>query len=495
MSNNTSPSENEQLKKEVATLRRNSIIWGILLLLVMVVIVCVSIYYIADLAREFTIAIEMVDVSGENNLSIQRNNLLSADYLAIIIPILVALAGSFVAFLGMSRLKMFDDRIDKIRSDMLEEMEKLVKSEVAVGRNDFSNNLTTSIDNKLKEIKTETENGINKLQAKHEESQNKLDQSISDFGQKYDWLEAIISAEVGELDIATVADAHTLTESLREKKPSKYIFMIKKIVEKVCDADNFLSGQSADYHNLSAELARGNMYSEAICVLEKGHSLFPRDTDLLSDIIEYSTKNSQFEKAKEAVNMLMEIDKQGWTWRCFEFTVDYYRAIGEYENAYNMCIEGTQSLPYDEHAYRSKAELEMILSPGEEGVEKAIITLDTVLKKGLSASQCAQLLAKIYFNKGMLQESIDAASRAIIDLAEDQPSIGVAAILSSRGFAYDKLFMQKVLSGTNDLETASLAIQDYELSIGMIQSGMGQLSPITIKQMLTRLTILKELTA
>ena len=131
----------------------------------------------------------------------------------------------------------------------------------------------------------------------------------------------------------------------------------------------------------------------------------------------------------------------------------------------------------------------------KEGVEKAIITLDTVLKKGLSASQCAQLLAKIYFNKGMLQESIDAASRAIIDLAEDQPSIGIAAILSSRGFAYDKLFMQKVLSGTNDLETASLAIQDYELSIGMIQSGMGQLSPITIKQMLTRLTILKELTA
>ena len=31
MSNNTSPSENEQLKKEVATLRRNSIIWGIFL--------------------------------------------------------------------------------------------------------------------------------------------------------------------------------------------------------------------------------------------------------------------------------------------------------------------------------------------------------------------------------------------------------------------------------------------------------------------------------
>ena len=79
MSENTSLSTNEQLKKEFTTLRRNSIIWGILLLLVMVVIVCVSIYYIADLAREFTNAIEMINTSGENNLSIQRNSLLNQD--------------------------------------------------------------------------------------------------------------------------------------------------------------------------------------------------------------------------------------------------------------------------------------------------------------------------------------------------------------------------------------------------------------------------------
>lgn len=495
MSEATSMSANEQLKKEIASLRRTSIIWGILLLIVIVVIVCVSVYYIADLAREFLNAVEVINTSGDNSFSIERNNLLSADYLAIIIPILVALAGSFVAFLGMSRLKMFDDRIDKIRSDMLEEMEKLVKSEVAISRNDFANSLTTNINHKLKEIKSEADNGIKKLQAKQEESQNRLNQSISDFGQKYDWLEEIITTEAGELDIATVADAHSLTESLREKKPSGYIVMIKKIVEKVCDTDSFLSGKCADYHNLSAELARGNMYSEAIRVLEKGRSLFPQDTDLLSDIIEYATKNSQFEKAKEAVNILFKIDRQGWTWRCYEFTVDYYRSVGEYETAYKMCLECIQSLPYDEHAFRSKSELEMILFPGEEGINKAIITLNDVLRNGLSASQCAQLLAELYFNKGMFQESIDAASRAIMDLAEDQPSIGIASILSSRGFAYDKLFMQKRLLGSNDPETASLAINDYEMSISLIKNGMGQLSPITIKQILIRLAILKEFIA
>lgn len=490
--NRTNPTEQEN--KILASMKRSSIIWGILFVVVMIAVACISVFYIASLASEFTNAIETLNATQEAELTITRNHLLSADYLAIIIPVLVALAGSFVAFLGMSRLKMFDDRIDKIRSDMLEEMEKLVKSEVSMGRAAFESDLISKINSKEEEIKAETEKGIKLLQEEHLEKKKAIEQTVNDFGQRYDWLEAMISAEVGELDIATVADAHSMVETLQEKKPSEYIQMISKIVDKVCagEKQEFLSGDSKDYHNLSAELARRNMYSEAIRVLEKGISLFATDVDLLSDKIEYTTKNSEFEKARDAVATLLKIDKKGWSWRCYEFTVDYYRAIGQYQEAYNLCSECTQSLPYDEHAFRSKAELEMIITPGETGITTAIATLEDVMSKGIPASQCAQLLSILYFNKGMLKESIDKASKAINDLAEDQPSIEMAVILSKRGFAYDKLYMQEISEGKNDSENAELAINDYKMSLSLANSGLSQLSPITIKQILIRLAFLEQ---
>lgn len=278
-----------------------------------------------------------------------------------------------------------------------------------------------------------------------------------------------------------------MVEKLREKKPVEYINMIKKIVEKVCSGGAAISGNSADYHNLSAELARGNMYYEAISVLDKGLSLFPNDTDLLSDMIEYATKNSQYEKAEQAINILTGIHRRLWTWRCYEFMINYYRAIGDLEKAYQLSQDSIASLPYDEHGYRSKAEIEMLLTPGDEGVTKAIAILTDALNKRINAAQCAGLLAEIYLDKGDYQSSIKASNRAILESAQSQPHIVIASIIAQRGFAYDRLFMKRMFSGDVQTEIAQKACEDFQMAIAL-----GELSAITIKQVIIRLNILAQ---
>ena len=491
MTEETMSIELKKLENKFKRFKVATIILGIISFIIMLLIVVVSVFYIASLATEISEITDVINASGKVDLSINRNNLLSADYLAIVIPVLVALGGSLIAFLGMNRLKMFDEHIDQIRMDMLSEIDNRVKNEVAIGRLDFTDDLLTKIATQNNLINTTANSAIEQINAKSAESANHLSEIIENFRKRYNWLELIISAEVGELSISTVADAHDLVETLREKKPDEYISMIKKIVEKVC-SDSDLSGDSADYHNLSAELARGNMYYEAVQTLEKGLSLFTDDTDLLSDIIEYSTKNSQFDKAEYYIGVLDSVPKWRWTWRCYEFTIDYYRATGAINKAYDLSQKFIEALPYDEHGYRSKAEIEMNITPGEEGIGHAITTLQVAMEKRVNGAQCAQKLADIYLSRGQYKEAIEAASRVILELAQEQPHIGVAGIISTRGFAYDRLFMENSLSGDIQVELAQKACSDYQMALSLVQQQLGQLPAIILKQVLVRMSILSQ---
>lgn len=489
--------ENKQLKlaeleNKYKKLRNASTVFGIVFLLIMVLIVVVSVFYIASLAGEISRVADAVNASGSVELTINRNSLLSADYLAIVIPVLTALAGALVAFLGMNRLKMFDERIDKTRMEMLSEIDQRVKNEVAAGRSEFSDELMDKIGQQRDELSSSIEVYTKKIKDESAQEMQHLTDTITSFSARYDWLQSIISDDIGELSISTISDAHEMVEKLREKKPIEYINMIKKIVEKACSGGAAISGDSADYHNLSAELARGNMYYEAIRVLDKGLSLFPNDTDLLSDMIEYATKNSQYQKAEQAIDTLTGIHRRLWTWRCYEFTIDYYRAIGDLEKAYQLSQDFIASLPYDEHGYRSKAEIEMLLTPGDEGVTKAIAILTNALNKRINAAQCARFLAEIYLDKGDYQSAIEASNRAILESAQSQPHIGIASIIAQRGFAYDRLFMERMFNGDVQTEIAQKACEDFQMAIAFVQKQYGVLSPITIKQVIIRLNILAQ---
>ena len=464
--------------------------WGAVFLAVLVLLVVISVWYIANLANEISRIVELVNQQGQVELSIKRNNLLSADYLAIVIPIIVALAGSLIAFLGMNRLKMFDERIDKIRTEMLAEIDNRVKNEVIASRSVYSDELLGKVSKHEQEISCIAKKSVAEIEKVCNDGLEQLEKKISSFSSRYDWLESIVEEEAGEIEISTVADAHEMVEGLRSKKPANYLSMIKKIVTKVCSDESTISGDVADYHNLSAELARANMYNEAIQVLEKGLGSEYKNVELLADLIEYAAKNNQLDKASRAVKILNSIDRWRWNWQCYEFTIDYYRAKGLINEAKTLCSEFLEAMPYDEHGYRSMAEISMIFEQGDAGINKAIKYLNDALMKKINAAQCAQRLAEIYLDKGQYEESITAASRAIQESAQDQPSIEIAHIISTRGFAYDRLFMQKLQAGTKQEDLAEKAVEDYKMAIAFTQQGLGRLAPIVFKQVVCRLGIL-----
>lgn len=464
--------------------------FAIAFLFVMILLVVIGVWSIADLVKTLS---DVTDVTSEGQIAtitVARDGLLSADYLAAVIPLLLALGGSFIVFLGMNRLKMFDERIDQTRAEMLKEIESRVKSEVAVDRVEFSNQILQSVSSEQAKFYDAVADADKELLAHKEKCIGEIADKFDSFEKKYAWLETTIANKEADLDFHTVDDAHKLVERLRNIKPTGYISIIKRIVDRVC-GDVELSGDSADYHNLAAEMARGSMYIESCRVLKKGLCYFPKDTDLLSDLIEYATKGSMFDDADEATNRLLnDIPRRLWTWRCYEFICDYYRAIGELEKADKLCDEFISAIPTAEHGYRSKAEIAKLLNPGMDGIKKSIDILQLAIDGHVNCPQCANALAETYLSIGKFDEALKAVNQAILELAQDQPHVNVAYVFYNRAVIQDRMFMQGLINSDSSQSLANNAYKDYHLALSFKLLGS-----IVSRQAQVRIKILEQYVA
>lgn len=467
--------------------RRTIIFWAIAFLLVLVLLVVIGVFYIADLARMLSDLARVSNESQASTVTVERNGLLSADYLAAVIPILLALGTSFIAFLGMSRLKMFDERIDQTRAEMLKEIEAKVKSEVALDRAEFSDQILHDIKQEREKYQSMADDVGKSLSDQKDKCIGEIKGEFSAFEQKYAWLESVVISKEVELEFHTIDDAHKLVEQLRIGKPDGYINIVKKIIDRVCDTDG-MSGASSDYHNLAAELARGSMYKEACRVLKKGKQYFRNDADIHADIIEYSTKGG-LDYAAESVQALELMDSKIWTWRCYEFICDYYRTVGDLAKADSICDEFVKAFPNDEHGYRSKAEILLLLYPGQDGIDKAVEVLETALAKNINCPQCANALAEQYLSSGQYTDALRAANRAIMELAQQQPHISAAIIFYNRATIHDRIFMKDVENLSTVQDNADSAYKDYQMALAL---NLDLLSPIIAQQAEIRMWILKD---
>ena len=214
------------------------------------------------------------------------------------------------------------------------------------------------------------------------------------------------------------------------------------------------------------------MYIESCKVLKKGLCFFPKDTDLLSDLIEYATKGSMFDDAAEATDQLLNnIPRRLWTWRCYEFICDYYRAIGELEKADKLCDEFISAIPNDEHGYRSKAEIAKLLSPGKDGIKKSIDILQLAIDNHVNCPQCANALAETYLSIGEFDKALKAVNQAVLELAQDQPHVNVAYVFYNRAVIQDRMFMQGLNNSDSIQSLANNAYKDYNLSLSFHMLG------------------------
>ena len=454
---------------------KETLIFVIVCLLTMVGIIFFSMKYIADMGQDIllqfteiaenitienTAEISASDSSNATNenkiythtVEIERNGLLSADYLAVVLPVLITVAGSFIVFLGMNRLKMYDERIDSTRADLIKELNTLVANQVSAAQAKQTERVKETLSLQQEEFNKTVTDAIADL----EQQANTHRKTINDAGAVYDWLKATIEQNEFDVNVHTVYDAHRLVALLRHKKPDNYVPLIKEIVNRVCS--NSLSGDSADYHNLSAELARGSMYNEANQVLNTAlNKLFPHDTDLLADLINYATKGGMTDNAANALQQLLKIDRRLWTWRCYIFSSDYYQAIGDLESALKMCDACIAAFPFDQHGYRDKAEIIKKMTPGMEGIQNSINILNEALNANINCPQCSNLLGETYMNLGQYGSALSAFNRCVVDLAKDQPGISEAYVFYNRATCYDRMFMQNPDCPEHLLN----ALQDY----------------------------------
>lgn len=475
------------IEQQMSRIKHGAVFFGIMFFIVMLVVVVASIFYLVRMETILTEISKLVNSTEYTNINIDNTGLLSTDYLAVVIPVLVALAGSFVAFLGMNRLKMFDERIDKMRLELSEEIEKHVTLEVQTGQAKFIQDISSKMNKALQEINEKASDTsqkidekqthyINTAEEKNSEALNKLAEIVAnginqinertnDFGNRFSWLIDLADDSDIDLNIHTVYDAHANVERLRSEQKSGGVNLIKKIVRFVCDKTD-IPGDSSDYHNLAAELARGNLFDESCKVLKTGLSHFENDMDLLADYVEYAAHIGLHDEAKDIVEKLNK-NKRAWNWRCFEFVCDYYRGIGDLSTALSICSEAIDNIPDDEHGYRSKAEIQRLINPGKEGIEAAVCTLNTALDRNVNCPQCAVALSDIYLGIGKYEEALSAADRAIQELAQDQPHVNIAAVFFKRASIQDRMLMSKKYSSEKGQELADNAYTDYAMALSL----------------------------
>lgn len=236
-------------------------------------------------------------------------------------------------------------------------------------------------------------------------------------------------------------------------------------------AQSTISGSADEWHNLSVELARQNLYSLSCDVLDRGLAFYPKNVDLLADYLQYGINCGRTEQCKAACKTLVKIPKKLWSWRSFHFLVEYYKEqmtlattdkeLEKYQTEITVLLKQYHlQFPDDERSYDCEAEVCRALNDRrrEEAVlQQALATLKT-------APKCAMQLAVLYFDRGEYEKALVMAQRALNSSVQVQMGVDEAHLSYLSGLAKFALLLLKeetdgypediVLDIYTDFETA-----------------------------------------
>lgn len=492
----------EELKQQRKSQRRWLLIFSAVSLVVLIVVIFVSLVFIDS---DYVLKLQ------QENASIERNY----DYLQFVVPVLLAMGAFMAAALGVNRLKSLDDQIDKIESrfdkqfttykaDILAAIDVKIGNEIEKKAKNYISELnsTTLVGKQelerlkeaiAKDIDSEKTSALGSMQSRFDGMDSKISDAknlLNIFEQNYGWLKNRDNhINPDSITIESVADAHNMVEGLfirTDMTRHERAQQVRVVVNKVLSDE--LSGDSADYHNLSAELARNELKDLAVQICERGLKFFPENVDLIADIIQYATQIGEETAGisiQEKIDDLSKIKPQSWTWRCFEFLSDYYISRRQYNDAEAVCNDYIRYLPRDERAYAQLSEIYGYLYSGIDAENKKIEILEDAVSKGFSCPRCANSLASLYADRGELEKAIRYSSIAILSLAQVQPSVNYAYVIYNRALYEDRLYLKKKLDGALDSNLLNAALKDYQDAMNS-----HSLSPITNNQAMVRYSIL-----
>ncbi len=380
-----------------------------------------------------------------------------SDWLKMILPIVGGAIVVIFAFLGVDRLRDFDERQDRLAKELRTDLKAQVDNAVKL------------VQPRLNETYQQWETSLQQRLSEYDNSFNKVAERID----KYD----IIIGSVEKLEevsdaIGNVAEAHNFIvdlfsdTSINTSDKSQRTRILLALIERVKRGD--IKGDSDDYHNLSSELARQNYFEFAADVTKKGLAIFSDNIDLLSDYTYYSHKAGRKEDVADGLSRLEIIERDIWNWRAFTFYIDVLNdgeASEENKGKVLNCVKAYKRvLPDEERAYM--AEYETLKKYGElEAAEDALVVAETYLTM---TAQCSLALSQIYHMRGDYDKAINSATRAILGQAETQPTSNTGAAFAQRGFSKDARIHKAILEGVEiDALYADInsAISDYNMAI------------------------------
>ena len=429
-----------------------------------------------------------------------------SDWVQIVLPIVGAALVVVFAFLGVDRLKNFDERQDKMENEIREELKhRMEQSDRTISEAKDSADkqfdrmekhiinaalpqaVNNAIEGKISGLQEEFSSrtvDIQNLTARFEEKYNKLEAWFKDIPGLQAVLENTVDWDTVQTNVSWVhtyiAKQFTEMNSPKAKLTGISAIMenINSLVSVICQPTSKITGEADDYHNLSSELARNNQYDLAVNVLKKGLQLFPHNTDLLSGIVLFSTKMGQLDI--DAESTLKAIPRELWNWRAFTFYIDSLNLRKITDSSEKVVMAEVNQyialLPDDERAYMAK--YQTLEHYGKHA--EAVATLQEAENSLAMTAQCSLALCRIYTMQGEFKKAIHSADRVLLGNAEEQPSANTGAALARRAFALDALVRQEIStkqrSQEDCIDDIKRAIQDYKLSLQLHHPCSGQIA-------------------
>jgi tetratricopeptide (TPR) repeat protein len=362
----------------------------------------------------------------------------TSNIIAIVVPLSVLFLSFGLGFLGLKRLEQFDKEIDKLRSDLVEQI-RYDEAKASDDAQRFKDDIRSVLETTAKTVTQLAEAAVRDA---NEGRQQEIQQRWERFTQEtndivarverslepYSWLQSR-SDEVDYLTgIHTVGVAHDrVTDFFNDGKVDIAI----RIAEHAAVQD--LPGSPEDYHNLAVELARHDQHPLAVHVVNNGLKRFPKNIDLLADAISYNLGNGDAHQADEFYQQIRRISFDDWNWRAFTHSGDYLQAVGRFPEALELYKQFQSQMPDDERCYAAPAGYLVKMGRHREAIEM----LEDAMNKCKRASQSGLLLSQAYMEIGEYRKAADAADRAIEANADAQPSTNQSATIWHRANALD----------------------------------------------------------
>lgn len=236
-----------------------------------------------------------------------------------------------------------------------------------------------------------------------------------------------------------------------------------------------IKGSGDEFHNFCVNYASRGDYESACNLLKVGLSQHSLSTDLLADYLQYGIKCGKEDDCNKYYAQLNAIPKNRWTWRSFDFSIDYLKAITsslsdtteiEFKKAEMISLvdEFQKQMPYNEQPFLAKAEIYEFFGLHNDATE----TLKTAVNSIKVSPKCCLKYSDLMLEHGEYNEVITTTKRGIVASAQDQATVNIGYLFYLSALAKDALIHEREVYQD---ETAILDVySDYRIAEALLDA-------------------------